>query len=151
MNPPPTPRKCIALNLQLFQAQSCKFAKLLIHMEAWAANQMFAHMIHPAFLMARVLWNTQTPLCLHVCVCLWVCVSVNVCVWECVRCLNIHSHTHPVTRGQKWIKWWVRWRPFQVSPCSLSLYAHNLFDLLIFLSSSHFFFFFFLFFYWANG
>ncbi len=47
----------------------------LIQMEPWAANQIFAHMIYPAFLQDRVLRNIQTPLCRHVFawVCLWSC------------------------------------------------------------------------------
>lgn len=74
----------------------------LIQMEPWAVNQIFAHMIYPAFLKARVLRNIQTPLCLHVFVRVAVELqSVCECVVECVcvcspvilqACIHTHSH-----------------------------------------------------------
>ena len=52
----------------------------LIHMETRAVNQIFSHMIPPAFFMAQVLRNTQTPLCLLMSACVCVCVHAHVFV-----------------------------------------------------------------------
>lgn len=61
----------------------------LLQMEPRAADQIFEHMIYPAFLKAKVLRNIQTSLCLPVCVC------VCLCVWTCtLAILQAHIHTH---------------------------------------------------------